>query len=108
MQPEESQYVRILPPKRAWRAGRTPGIDRALVYSNDHQAVSLLRMQPGSILPARRVRRGEELFVVEGSIEIAGQPQSLGPWTWRRHPAQRQPAIRSAGGALLWTKRGHL
>jgi hypothetical protein len=79
-----------------------------LLYSDDHLAVSLLRMPPGSVLPARRVRRGEELFVVEGSVEISGQPQTLGPWTWRRHPAQRQPAIRSAGGALLWTKRGHL
>jgi anti-sigma factor ChrR (cupin superfamily) len=108
MRDDEPQLVRILPAHRCWRVQCTAGVERASLYSNPRIDVGLLRLAAGGLLPARRTRGGEEWFVVEGEIEIGGPPRTLAAWSWRRDARPRQPAIRSAGGALLWIKRGHL
>jgi len=109
MRADESECVRVYPGERAWRAQPWPGVDSALLYANARIQVSLLRLAPGAGLPERRRMRGEEMFVIEGTVDLLTRSgQTLHPWAWRRSAERRQPAMRSAGGALLWLKRGHL
>jgi quercetin dioxygenase-like cupin family protein len=106
---DEVERVRVFPAQRCRQRGDTPGIEESLLHSTKHARVSLLRMAAGAQLPARIVRGGEELFVVEGEVQMGKPaPQRLGPWSWRRSAESKQPALASAGGALLWIKRGHL
>jgi quercetin dioxygenase-like cupin family protein len=109
MQPDETESVRVFPADRAWARDGAAGVERAPLYRNQRISVSLLRLAAGAELPARDVARGAELFVVSGSVELLDAPAvALRPWGWRRSAAIRQPAMRSAQGALLWEKRGHL
>ena len=67
-----------------------------------------LHIAPGATSDPHRLDR-EEIFVVQGSVEVPGaRVTSLETWSWRRSAAQRQPALVSGPGALLWLKRGHL
>jgi len=109
MRADEPEQIRVCPGERAWRAEIWPGVDSALLYANARIHVSLLRLAPDAEVPERRVMRGEEMFVIEGAVELLTRPrQTLHPWAWRRSAARRQSGLRSAGGALLWLKRGHL
>jgi len=109
MRSDETDTARVYPHERRWLAQSRPGVDLVPLYSNTRIQVCLLRLAPGAELPARHVTSGEELFVIEGSLDLLTRPrQTLHAWAWRRSPAIRQPGIRSTEGALLWTKRGHL
>ena len=104
----ERETVRSFPFSRWWQTDFAPGVERALLFAGPREQVSLLRLAPGASLPQRDVPGGEELFVIEGSIQLAGNPATLGRWGWHRDAKARQPSIGSADGALLWMKRGHL
>lgn len=105
---DETETVRDFAFSRWWQTDFAPGIERAMLYANRRQRVSLLRFAPGATLHQRDIPGGEELFVIEGSIQLPGNTESLGPWSWSRSADARQPSLSSAGGALLWVKRGHL
>ena len=106
---DESEFVRIFPAQRRWQATRAAGIERAPLYANARLSVALLRLAAGAVLLPRRIRGGEEVFVLEGAVEtLEPAPRTLGAWSWQRTATQRQPAVGSAAGALLWIKRGHL
>ncbi|HEV8444590.1 MAG TPA: cupin domain-containing protein [Steroidobacteraceae bacterium] len=105
---DEPEFVRVTPPQRAW-ASAAHGLSRATLYANARSEVLLLRLEPGATLPPRATPGGEEIFVVEGSIELLTLPaRVLQSWTWRRSAEPAQSGMRSTTGALLWIKRGHL
>jgi anti-sigma factor ChrR (cupin superfamily) len=108
MRADEPESVRSLPGNHRWDI-IDDGIESAMLYSHPRIEVSLLRFAAGARRPARLTHRGEELFVIEGAVELLDEStQLLGRWSWRRDARTRQPEMRSASGALLWTKRGHL
>lgn len=103
----QTKRVRVYTHERRWR----PVADRVheAVLHEDHPIrVSLLRLDPGATFPARTVAGGEELFVVEGAIELHGAHSPLPRWGWRRSAEATQPAIATGVGALLWRQQGHL
>lgn len=105
----ESERVRVFVGDRRWIFGCDSGVDRALLYANRGISVELVRLAARSELSARRVAGGEEWFVIEGEVFSARDPRApLSRWTWSRDASAEQPAIRTATGALLWIKRGHL
>lgn len=104
----DADRVRVLPGDRSWRQDASPGVERASLHDPARCPVDLLRLAPGSTLPERETPSGEELLVVEGTVEGPGPLQCLRAWAWRRSAEPRQPALRSPDGALLWVKRGHL
>jgi len=107
MQEDEHDAVRVFPGDRRWQR-RGEGSECAPLYRNDRIDVSLLRLEAGATWPEREAPRGEELFVIEGALELLGSAIEMTRWTWRRDASYLQPGLRSARGALLWMKRGHL
>jgi quercetin dioxygenase-like cupin family protein len=109
MAADERETVRNFPASRSRVTNLIDGIEESPLYCNGGQDVALLRLYAGTSLPAREVPRGEELFIVDGAIELLDAPPArLGTWGWRRSAVSRQPALRTSEGALLWVKRGHL
>ena len=114
MRSDECEVIRVLPEHRVWQAGATPGHDYVALYNNGRISVTLERLQPGAILPARLADGGEEILVMEGALELLegelpeDHHRTLEKWAWRRHPVISHPALSTRSGALLWLKRGHL
>lgn len=106
---DEPEAVRVSPAQRRWLPTEDAGVSRARLYSNARTVVFLLRLEPGAELPAHASPGGEECFVIEGAVQLLPHATStLGAWSWRRSAEARQPGMRSADGALVWIKRGHL
>jgi anti-sigma factor ChrR (cupin superfamily) len=109
MQSDENETVRVLPSQQTWQSGSVAGHEYCMLYDNQRTTVSLQRLQPGTMLPARTSIGGEEIFVIEGDGEILDNPpQLLNAWSWSRNPRNAHPALFTNTGALLWIKRGHL
>ena len=108
MASEPSGRVVVVPGRTAWQpmAGQQ-GCEYARLHADARETVSLVRLPAGAVLAQRRCAGGEELLVVEGSLQV-GRGVTLGPWGWRRSAAKEQPALATRTGALLWIKRGHL
>ncbi len=105
---DEPEAVRVWPNQRRWLSTETRGVWRAQLYANARTEVFLLRLGPGATLPAHGSPGGEECFVIEGAVQLLDASSRLGVWSWRRCAAASQPGMRSADGALVWIKRGHL
>ena len=88
------------------RSGDIPE-GRRVLYERGPVEVELHRLPPGGTLQLDACRGGEEIFVVDGSVQSRGM--ELARWAWWRRPANDGcAALVSAGGAMLWVKRGHL
>ncbi|HRI67014.1 MAG TPA: cupin domain-containing protein [Polyangium sp.] len=66
----------------------------------------LVRLERGARLGERSLQGGEELFVIEGSVE--DENGLHGPQVWIRHVGKRASALRAMEPSLLYVKRGHL
>lgn len=109
MAADEPETIRVFPTDRTWISEATPGRDIAPLYDNGRTRVTLERLREGAELPADSSPGGREVFVVEGSLALDGAMRThWGAWSWLRHPGTTQPRLVSAGGALVWVKRGHL
>jgi hypothetical protein len=109
MAADETRRVVVPPGAVRWApAEGLPGHERALLYARAPESVALERLPAGGTVPPRQGTGGDELFVVEGSVQVAGQAQPLARWGWRRSAAGPQPGLSAPSGALLWIKRGHL
>jgi ChrR Cupin-like domain len=106
----ESQALRVRAEDRVWATTHQLGHERTLLFSSDAEAVELESLAPGIQRHPPASLRGEELFVVQGSLDLL-EPQrtTLRAWGWSRLPA-RGHVVGRAGpdGALLWVKYGHL
>jgi len=108
MHPADRRFVRVAAGARAWTPVG-PGHEGALLHEGGGVRVTLERLHPGAWRAAAPVAGGEELFVVDGSIELpGGEAGRLEPWSWLRMPGGTAPALASPQGATCWIKRGHL
>ncbi|WPZ34386.1 cupin domain-containing protein [Thalassobaculum sp. OXR-137] len=92
----------------AWRPGLAAGIEVQDLYREDGhpEHIRLARFAPGAATPEHVHAGGEEVFVLEGSVEDEHGVHPAG--TWVRYPAGSRHTATSPGGALLYVKSGHL
>ena len=107
MTPADGPRIAIDTATAAWAPAGATGHSRLVLHSGGVETVVLERLAPGAEIPARPHEGGEELFVVEGRAESA-EFGALALHDWICNPASEGAPIGSAGGALLWAKRGHL
>lgn len=108
MQADEVEQVRLHVNDRKWTEVAS-GYERALLYSNARLSVCMERVKPGGRVPPRSVPGGEEVFVVNGTVQLLEPDRPvLESWSWLRQPGDQHPEFVSESGALWWVKRGHL
>lgn len=110
MPADETRRVVLRPEERCWMAhGEEGGLSRAPLFAGDGVEVCLERLPPGYHRKGVFRAGGEEIFVLEGAIEMPDTRRAaFGPGGWLRHPGDFNAGFTAAGGALLWVKRGHL
>ena len=90
-----------------WRQSAQEGLRVMPLGGFMGERAALLRMAPGTSLPAHRHAGGLELFLLEGAVaDDAHAACSRG--TWLRLPPGSRPRLHSASGCLLFAKAGHL
>jgi hypothetical protein len=106
----ESLSLRIRAEDRVWAATPQRGHERAQLFFSDGEAVALERLAPGVQRRPPVCQRGEELFVIQGSLELLEPDRTtLRAWGWSRLPGSGGHLGRAGpDGALLWVKHGHL
>ena len=70
------------------------------------ERVLIERLDPGTHWTNRRVEGGEEILVLDGSLDYGATPCPA--MTWLRVPQGHEQAITSSAGCRYWVKRGHL
>lgn len=109
MPADETRNLVLRPEERRWATSRYEGLARAPLLAGNGVDVCLERLPPGYHRKGVFRAGGEEIFVLEGAIEMLdAQRTAYGPWGWLRTPGDFNPGFASNGGALLWVKRGHL
>ncbi len=107
MHADDREVVRIdTTREELWRATGAPGVEVMPLHAFQDEMTALYRLAPGADLPARTLPGGEEIFVLEVSLEAADGIYEGGSWI--RAPAGSAPASKSPTGARLFVKRGHL
>ena len=103
--PREAPAPELPSPLRAeegeWEA-MAPRIYKKLLHRDDkaNRQSYLLRMIPGGRIPPQTTDAVEEVFVIEGLMELGGR--RLGPGDFQAFPAERPPIeILAAGDSLL-------
>jgi anti-sigma factor ChrR (cupin superfamily) len=89
-----------------WRAGQVPGLEVLPLHQYHSEQVALVRWAPGTRFPEHSHVGGEEILVLEGTLqdELGTYPAG----TWIRSPAWSRHQPWSAHGALIYVKVGHL
>ncbi len=107
MHAEDQDYVRIDTTREdLWRAAARDGVEIMDLHQFDGVSEALYRLAPGAALPARDLPGGEEIFVLEGSLE--GEDGSHGKGDWLRAPIGKAPRLGTKAGCRILVKRGHL
>jgi anti-sigma factor ChrR (cupin superfamily) len=85
-----------------WRAHQIPGVKckELSVDAENDRATYLMRLAPGTTIPAHAHAATEECYVLEGSCEIAGLQLSAGDFLRANRGTTHGP-IFSAGGCLV-------
>jgi anti-sigma factor ChrR (cupin superfamily) len=82
----------------AWRAfDEAPGVTYKVLSKTEGGSLTLLlKFEPGSSYPTHTHPKGEEYFVLSGTLEDLGE--SLGPGSYIHHPAGSTHTPRSKSG----------
>lgn len=87
-------------------SARSKRADRLLLHEDTRESVQMVWLDAGTPLELE-APGGMEVLVVAGGFEEAGEEFSK--WSWLRLPCGYKGLLRAGnGGAVLWTKRGHL
>ena len=89
-----------------WLTDEHSGVAFRHLHRFDEETVTIERWPPGAELAFHEHPQGEELFILEGSIEDAQGRYETGSWI--RMPPRSGHSLRSPAGCLLYAKRGHL
>jgi hypothetical protein len=107
MHADETEQVTIRPSTLQWRdIGDSTEV--AQLYAKCSEIVCYQRVPPGYESEWPASSQGEEIFVIDGSIQVHEASDTLERWSWLRHSPSQPIHIQSMTGALLWIKRGHL
>jgi anti-sigma factor ChrR (cupin superfamily) len=92
----------------AWNPAAVEGLERMPLFADEAggEQVYLVRFAPGAKVEDDPHPGGEELFVLEGTLEDEFGAYPAG--TWLRQPDGSRHAPFSTSGCTLWVKRGHL
>ncbi|MGA1202624.1 MAG: cupin domain-containing protein [Planctomycetota bacterium] len=82
-----------------WRASPHEGVEWKKLHFDGQRSVVLLRFAPGACYGAHRHPRGEEYFVLEGSLLDGGEVHRAG--TWIAHPPGSAHRPSSPEGCVL-------
>jgi len=106
--PGEREQITIDTTKGSWRQGLVEGIEVQDLYRRDGhpEHIRLARFAPGAATPEHVHAGGEEIFVIEGSVEDEFGVHPAG--TWVRYPDGSRHTARAPEGALIYVKSGHL
>lgn len=106
MDAADQTQVTIDTRKGEWIAGEVPGLFRMPLHEFGRERVWLTKMGAGCAASPHGHAGGEEVLVLEGSLE--DEHGIHGKGCWFRLPPGSFHAPRSTGGCLLWVKQGHL
>jgi len=108
MMPAERDRVVIDTEKASWGGGDAEGHWCLDLYTNreNREHVTIERLDAGKSLAEIDLAGGEEIFVLSG--DLADQSGEYHSGTWIRNPPGYRRSLKSAKGAVFWTKRGHL
>ena len=106
MDPDDQEFVRVDTNEGDWIAGEIEGLFRMPLHAYGDERVCLTKMDPGCTVPSYEHAGGQEILVLEGTLEDENGVYPKG--TWLRLPAGSRHAPKSAEGCLLWVKQGHL
>ena len=106
MDPDDQTQVAIDTKAGDWVAGDMPGLFRMPLYEFGAERVWLTKMGAGCAAAPHSHPGGEEVLVLEGSVEDENGIHGKG--TWFRLPPGSFHSPRTGDGCLLWVKQGHL
>jgi len=90
----------------AWRPGVIEGLQVQPLHSHGTEHTALVRWAPGTIFNRHTHWGGEEIYVLEGSLEDEFGHYPEGTWIRSPHLSSHQPA--SPSGCTIFVKTGHL
>jgi quercetin dioxygenase-like cupin family protein len=86
--------------QQQWKALAQPGVTLALLHDRDGERTLLLRMEPGATFPRHVHPAGEQLYVLDGSVEIDEQQLGAGDYLYTAPGAAH--AVASLRGCTLF------
>lgn len=107
MRDDDDRRVVIDTAAETWRSVAA-GYDRIDLYArpDGSEIVAMERLSPGSAVEPYGSHGGEEILVVDGTLEDGSG--SYGPGSWIRSPVGHRHGLSSGQGCTFWVKRGHL
>ncbi len=106
MDPADQTQVTVDTNGGDWVEGDVPGLFRMPLHEFGTERVWLTKMGAGCVARPHDHPGGEEVFVLEGSVEDETGLHPKG--TWFRLPPGSSHSPRTEEGCLLWVKTGHL
>lgn len=103
---EDQEFVRIDTNTASWQPGLAEGIEFMHLHEYGEERVMLLKWHAGSRFRSHTHSRGEELFVLSGSLSDEHGDYPTG--TWLRNPAGSEHSPYSEEGCVVFLKSGHL
>ena len=103
---EDQAFVRIDTNTSPWQSGLGEGIEFMHLHSYGSERVMLLKWQPGARFHQHFHARGEELFVLSGTLSDEQGDYPAG--TWLRNPPGSNHTPCSEQGCVVFLKSGHL
>ena len=91
-----------------WMPGPVEGISISMLYAQDSYPENMLlaRFEPGAKFPKHDHPGGEEIFVLEGTLEDENGRYPAGTWLRNPDPSSHEPF--STEGCLLYVRSGGL
>lgn len=91
--------------KMKWNPGPTPGLWVKVLFddSEHNMRTFLVRMAPGSLYPSHRHKAVEEVYVLEGELQVEGIELTAGDFCLSE-PESVHPSTFSNSGCLLMVK----
>lgn len=106
LDPQDAARVCIHWPSALWRQGLVPGLTVLPLNEFETQHTALVRWAPGTVFNLHRHLGGEEIFIIEGSLQDEHGSYHAGDWIRSPHFSTHTPS--SPQGCLIYVKTGHL
>lgn len=92
----------------AWEPYVVPGVERRPLYAEAGrpETMHILRIAAGAEIPTVTLVGGEEILVLEGTLDDEHGAHREG--TWVRYPAGTRHTPRTRTGCRVYVKKGHL